>query len=235
LAGKGNSIAYSTPHVAREYLFAAALGVCHQYVLAFQRLAKADKKRLLEQTREIDLCAKIADFFGPNAYLAAQGTDQIDLKVMGPTLQAEVKYFRPPAQQWANLMDDWNWLLDFTSANSNFDKKAWVVFFPSTSLYKFTNCLSVTRTNGQQFNLSDYAPFSPFVHPVVPQNGVNEQLRFKAPNLTSVIAMHGGKKVRVDTVGMHTHPVWCAIYSRITTATSNLLVNGGAVQIDIPA
>ena len=101
-------MAYSTPHVAREFIFAASLRVCHHYVLTCQRLAKADKKLMLERTREIDLCSKLAEFFGPNAYLAAQGTNQIDLLVKGPTIQAEVKYFRPPARQWSNLTSDWN-------------------------------------------------------------------------------------------------------------------------------
>ena len=199
-----------------------------------QRLAKVDKKRLLEQTREIDLCSKIADFFGPNAFLAAQGTNQIDLIVKGPTLQAEVKFFRPPAKQWTHLTSDWEWLLGFTSVNRNFDKNAWVVFFPSASLYKFTQCLSVTRSDSQRFKISDYAPFSPFVNPVVPPNGVNEKLCFKSPKSTSVIEMHGGKKVRVDIVGKHTHPIWCAIYSRITPDTGNLLVNGGTPHIQVP-
>ena len=63
--GVSESIAYSTPHVVCEHLFSVALDVCHQYVLTFQRLTVADKKRHLEQTREIDLCAKLADFFGP--------------------------------------------------------------------------------------------------------------------------------------------------------------------------
>ena len=202
-------MAYSTPHNARDYLFAAALGVCHQYVLTFQRLALADKKRLLELTREIDLCAKLAEFFGPNAYLAAQGTSAIDLKVKGPTLQAEVKYFRPPAGQWTAIRDDWDWLIDMSNSNDNFDKNAWIVFFPSTSVYKFTKCLTVSKTNGTQFNLSDYAPFSPFVDPVVPPTGVNEQLKFKTPEQTTVLAIHGGKKVRVDVVSKNTHPIWC--------------------------
>jgi hypothetical protein len=35
--------------------------------------------------------------------LAAQGTNDIDIIVDGPTIRAEVKYFAPPAPAWAGL------------------------------------------------------------------------------------------------------------------------------------
>ena len=198
-------------------------------------MSSKDKKRLLELTREIDLCAKLGEFFGPNAYLAAQGTNAIDIKVKGPTLQAEVKYFRPSARQWTDVRDDWDWLIELSNNNNNFDKNAWLVFFPSTSLYKFTKCLSVTKTNGTQFNLVDYAPFLPIAQPIVPPHGKNEQLQFKSPEKTTVLAIHGGRKVRVDIISKNTHPIWCAMYTRITPEESTTLENGGVTRIALPA
>lgn len=188
----------------------------------------------MEQTREIDLCAKLANFFGPNGYLAAQGTNQIDLKIKGPTLQAEVKYFRPPAKQWTAINDDWNWLINIENTNNNFNKNAWLVFFPSISLYSFPNCLSVTRSNGTRFSLNDYAPFAPFVIPENTKNGVNEKLRWsKTPDQVSIIALYGGKKIRVDIVGSNSHPVWCAIYSRLTPTEAKALEASRVKRIDI--
>lgn len=141
---------YSTPHHAREFLVGASLAVVHDYQLRCQRRATSDKKALLGSTREIDLCSRLGAYFGPNAHLAAQGTNDIDLVVTGPTIRVEVKYFRPPARQWAILKDDWDWLLATSNTNDEFRRRAWVVFWPSATadMYKFTNCLSVTRKPG---------------------------------------------------------------------------------------
>lgn len=209
-------MAYSTPHHAREFLLAASLAVVHDFTLRCQRRSVADKKALLASTREIDLCSRLASFFGPVAHLAAQGTNDIDLVVAGPTIRAEVKYFRPPARQWASLRDDWDWLLAVPNANDEFRKRAWVVFWPSVAsgMYTFTNCLSVTRSHGPQFSLDDFAPFAPYAEPEMPANGQNQRLRFKEPDRLAILQIPNGKRVRVDIVGSHTSPLWCAIYTR---------------------
>lgn len=209
-------MAYHSPHHAREFLVAASLAVVHDYALRCQRRTVSDKKELLANTREIDLCSRLASFFGPVAHLAAQGTRDIDLVVAGPTIRAEIKYFRPPAGQWVSLRKDWDWLLDVPSANDEFRKRAWVVFWPSASakMYKFTNCISVTRSHGNQFSLEDFAPFAPYTEPVLPLNGEKQRLRFKEPDRLTILQMPHGKRVRVDIVGAQTGPLWCAIYTR---------------------
>jgi hypothetical protein len=102
-------MAYTSPHTVREFLSAAALQVVHDCVIRCQHRTARDKKALLKSTREIDLCARLAAFFGAVAHLAAQGisaSSEPDLAVAGPTIRAEVKYFRPPARNWADLTRD---------------------------------------------------------------------------------------------------------------------------------
>lgn len=207
---------YRSPHHAREFLLGASLAVVHDYQLRCQRRTPKDKKRLLANTREIDLCARLASYFGPTANLAAQGTKDIDLAVTGPTIRAEVKYFRPPARHWASLCDDWEWLLGVPNTNDEFAKRAWVVFWPSTAsgMYEFTQCLSVARSSGPRYAKVDFAPFVPYVEPFVRTSSSNERLRFKDPDRLTLIQLSGGKLVRVDVVGYRTAPLWCAIYTR---------------------
>ena len=56
--------------------------------------------------REIDLTARLALQFGPEAGLAAQGTSDLDLVISSPTLRAEVKFLRrkpggkQPVNRW---------------------------------------------------------------------------------------------------------------------------------------
>ncbi len=214
-------MSYSTPHTAREYLKAACLSVCHDYSLRCQHRNDARKKLIVSETREIDLCSKIASFFGASAHLAAQGTDDIDLIIDGPTIRAEVKYFLPPAVAWTAIRDDWDWLLAPSNANNEFDKRAWIAFFPSISWHRFTACLSVTKGHGNQFSLLDFAPFTPFTQTEMPANGTNQRLCYKPVDLRlrdSVIQLPGGKRVRVEIVGDFTHPIWCAVYTRIPGA-----------------
>ena len=208
---------YSTPHEAREYLVAAALRVCHEYVLWCQRRSHADKRAYLREVNEIALCARVADYFGSTARIYAQGVSKIDIEVAGPTISAEVKYFRPPARSWASLQRDWNWLLGLSNTNQDFRKRAWLVFWPSSAsgMFTFTNCLSVTRGHGAQYSLSDFAPFSPYAQPAMPNQGLNQKLEFKQPSPVTILEIPGGKAVRVDIVGATTHPIWCAVYTRV--------------------
>jgi hypothetical protein len=227
-------MAYTTPHHVREYLKAACLGVCHEY--AFRCLGKplSQKRTIIEKTAEIDLQARVGAFFGAPAFLSAQGRSERDLIVDAPTIRAEVKFFRPPAQAWAGLKGDWEWLLSVTNNGREFRKRAWITFWPSRSIAKFTNCLSVTRSLGNKFAPADYAPFSTYVEPIMPKNGVNERLAFKSdkkiPRLTLLSLPHG-KRVLVEIVGSVYHPVWCAIYSRLTPNEANTLRFNAKINI----
>lgn len=214
-------MAYSTPHHAREYLKAACLSVCHDYVLRCQRRADKDKSALINATREIDLCARLASFFGPVAHLAAQGTSDIDLQIDGPTIRAEVKYFKAPARAWNNYRGDWDWLLEAKNTGNEFAKRAWILFLPSIDLRTFTSCVTVSKSHGTSFSLEDFAPFAPFVEAVPLASGVNQILKYKSavsvPRET-ILELPGGKRVHVELIGSLTHPLWAAIYTRIAAA-----------------
>ena len=212
-------MAYSTPHDARTYLFGVALFICHDFKLQCMRRSKKAKKDLLSETREIDLCARMASFFGPSAHLAAQGTDNVDLQIDGPTIRTEVKYFKKAQQFVGKLRKDWDRPLAISNTNSEFSKRAWVVFWPSTKSFTFTNCLSVPKSHGAQYSYADYAPFLPYAEPELPPHGNNQRLKFRAPPRSSLVVIPGGKKVRVDIVGRISDPLWCAIYTRVVGAT----------------
>ena len=161
----------------------------------------------------------MSSFFGSAGHLAAQGTTDVDLIVKGPTIRAEVKFLAPPSSNWlgvgsAGVKADWDWLLDCANNGDEFRKRAWVVFWPSTSLHKFTQCLTVSRGAGTQFSLLDFAPFAPYAEPEMPANGINQRLIFKTPSKLSLLALPGGKRVRVDIVGGTRAPVWAAVYTR---------------------
>lgn len=211
-------MSYSTPHDAREYLKAACLSVCHDYVLRCQRRKDRDKVELIAATREIDLCARLASFFGPVAHLAAQGTSDIDLQIDAPTIRAEVKFFKSPARAWNNYRADWDWLLAANNVGNEFSKRAWILFLPSIDLRRFASCVSVSKSHGSAFSLNDFAPFSPFVEAIPTASGSSQRLAYKAissVNRESIIKMPGGKRVRVELVGSQNHPIWAVIYTRV--------------------
>jgi hypothetical protein len=221
-------LSYQSPHNAREFLFAASLQIVHDFQILCQRRAIDDKKSLVLAVREIDLCARLASFFGSVGHLAAQGTDDVDLMVKGPAIDAEVKYLcgRP----WTNIVNgiekgvkaDWDWLLEGSSAGDAFRKRAWVVFWPSADFRRFPGCVSVSKSaGGSRFRNRDFAPFAPFAEPVMPPTGKNQRLQFKAPDRLSVLKLHGGKRVRVDIVGTVYSPIWAAIYTRTTKASAS--------------
>jgi hypothetical protein len=234
-------MSYSTSHEIQEYLQGACLAVCHEYVILCQRRADEDKRQILIETREIDLCMRIARYFGASAHLAAQGTNDIDIIVDGPTIRAEVKYFPSPARAWSDQANhkDWDWLLATSNTNREFNKRAWIVFFPSTAFHKFTACVSVTRSHNNQFSLSDFAPFAPIVEPEIPPTGANQRLRYKPVeeiDRTSVIQVPGGKRVLARIVGDLTHPLWAVIYTRIAgppaaVAVPTIAINNDAIVL----
>ncbi len=188
-------------------------------LLANDRLGDSRIRRLLEGTREIDICARLADYFGPSAHLAAQGTSDIDLLVYGPTIKAEVKYLIRHINPWGDVLKDWNWLLGATNAGGEFGRWAWLVFWPSVALYKLTACQTVSRDQDQRYSLGGFAPFVTYTEPRLPPNGVNQQLFFKTtPPRLSFVSFKGGKTVRVELVGDPKHPLWCALYTRCLSA-----------------
>jgi hypothetical protein len=241
-------MAYVTPHPLIDYLSAATLRINHEYVLHCQRRSDAQKRKIVLDLREIDLCARISDYFGRVGHLAAQGvhnTQAADIEISGPTIRCEVKYFRPSVRtkslnpkNWGQLQRDWHWLLGPTNTGGEFNKRAWVVFWPTTSLYKFTTCLTVTRSHGTRFSVDDFAPFCPYVEPEYPKNGVNQRLTFKPkPFRESLIDLGNGKRVRCNLIGATTNPIWAAIYTRVTPSQAQSMscntvtVNGDAIDI----
>lgn len=221
-------MAYESPHTVRDYLRAACLGINHQFVIHCQRRGVDDKRQILIDLREIDLCAMLAGFFGRSGHLAAQGVASsaaADVEIYGPTIRCEVKYFRPvsgsggasQSRPWAQLSRDWEWLTNPTNNGQEFKKRAWVVFWPSTRMFKFTQCLSVPKTQGTQYSSSDFAPFVPYAIPKMPTKGVNQRLQFRSPpDRDAIIQLPGGKRVRCELVGAPTHPLWAAVYTRLT-------------------
>jgi hypothetical protein len=227
-------MAYSTPHHVREYLLAACLRINHEYVLHCQRRARKDKRDIIIGTREIDLCGRLADFFGRAGHLAAQGIAAgraPDIEVTGPTIRCEAKFFRPTvthgqtvAPAWQQLSRDWDWLLEATNIGGEFYKRAWVVFWPSSEIFRFTQCLSVSKSHGTRYCTNDFAPFVPYAEPRMPKKGVNQLLRFKdeVPRLSQIVVPNG-KRVRCDIIGSMQHPIWAALYTRITPTEAALL------------
>lgn len=212
-------MSYTSPHDVREFLFASCLQIVHDFQIRSQRRTDADKRKILGAIREIDLCASLSSFFGPTGHLAAQGTNDVDLIVSGPTIRTEVKFLAPPASNWltpgsAGVKADWDWLLACANVGDEFKKRAWVIFWPSTHLCKFTQCLTVSRSMGTQFSLQDFAPFAPYAEPEMPPKGEKQRLKFKTPPKLSVLELPGGKRVRVDIVGDSKALIWAAIYTR---------------------
>jgi hypothetical protein len=187
----------------------------------------------MEETNEIDLCARIGGLLGTSCNLAANGSKERDLTNHAPVFEVEVKYLMPKRTNWPEVKADWDWLLAVSNNNENFRKRAMVLFWPSTSLYKFTTCLSVTRDQGQSYSSSGFAPFAPYAEPEMPPNGQNQRLRFKNNIDTGPygIQIPDGKRVRLDIVGAKTHPLWCAIYTRLTPDEYNLIPADNRLQV----
>ncbi len=221
-------MSYTTPHRLWEYMLGASLRINHGFYLQCQRRSERERKAILAATREIDLCATLASYFGTSCHLAAQGTTEPDLKNDAPVFKAEVKYPFPNKTSWAQVQKDWNWLLGRSNTNAEFNKRAFLLFWPSTSLYNLTACISVPKGHGTQYSLLDYAPLSPYATPVMPARGVNQRLQFRQPTSCSAVGlqMPNGKRVCMDIVGELTHPVWCAIYTRLTPDEYAALANG---------
>lgn len=231
----GAKLSYSTPHPARIYLIAAALRINHQCIVHCQARSVRWKKDFIESTRESDLCARLADYFGLTGHLAAQSPIQnlVDLDVKGPAIRAEVKYLRS-SQAWTSIVNarekgikkDWDWLLACSSGNDEFKKRAWVVFWPSAAsgMFSFQDCISLTKSHGNQFASSDFAPFAPLVDVGTTTGGTSHKLSFRnAPSRLSIIKMPGGKRVRLDLVGSTLNPVWCGVYTRVTLGEADAL------------
>lgn len=192
--------------------------VVHETKVRLAGHSLARKKEDLRSLREIDLCARLAHFFGASARLAAQGTAAIDLEVHGPIIRAEVKYLRPPAQSHDVVAQDWEWLLAATNAGREFSKRAFIVFMPSGAqdMHSFSSCVSLRRTrNGEtQYAWSTIAPYRSFTRVGQTGGGRQRLVWRQTPPRLAVLHFHGGKRVRVDLVGKRTDPIWAALYTR---------------------
>lgn len=204
---------YTTPHSGREYLKAAALRVCHDYMLRSQYRSPETKRDLLKETREIDFCAQLGWFFGTSAFLAAQGTSEEDLIVEGPTLKCEVKFLRPPARAWETIEKDWVWLLSLTGVNDEFAKNGFIIFWPGTDLHPQEKCVNVPTEADGTYSTSKIAAMLPLVD----VSGSTLTWKAEAQVLReSFIIMPGGKRIRCDIIGTPSHPVWACLYTRAT-------------------
>lgn len=211
-------MSYTTPHKVRDFAFAACLRVNHLYHLRCQRRSETDKRGILMGTREIDLCAMVADYCGSSAHLSAQGTSDEDVHNDAPVFALEIKYIVDHKVGWEQVKKDWEWLLRPSNVNGNFEKRAFIIFWPSTTMYKLTGNISVPKGHGTQYSQLDFAPFVPYAEPENPKNGANQRLRFRSAlqNRVSAMQLPGGKRIRCEVVGEMSHPIWAAIYSRMT-------------------
>jgi hypothetical protein len=232
-------MAYTSPHHGREFLKAAALGVCHHYQVRVQYRSTTDRRRIImNETAEIDVCGRLAGYFGANAYLSAQGVTGADVIVDGPTLKAEVKFLRRNRTPWNEVMTDWNTLRDLDSVNEGFRKNGFLVFFPSktyaTSGKYITSFVSIPRSkldgNREVYCTRDFAPLMPYMDAETTVGHVRQRLFINKSERTSIIYAGtnlGTRPVRADLVGKVTDPVWCILYTRITPSESKTLINEG--------
>jgi hypothetical protein len=189
---------------------------------------------LLESTYEIDVHARVASYFGPSANISAQGRDDIDVQVRGPTLSAEVKYLMGKRNDYPQIDKDWSgFLLRLTGANNELERNAWVVFLPSIELYRVTDCVSVPKGHGAQYSMRDYAPLCPFAEPIKYKSSETSKLDWRSPiERLQVITMPGGKDVRVDMVGSPKDPLWAMVYTRLVLNTGETVVGAKHWTVD---
>lgn len=230
-------MSYSTPHHAHEYLKSACLSVVHEYTLACQRKSMKERRKIVLLKREIDLCARLALHFGPEAGLAAQGTSDLDLVISSPTLRAEVKFLRrkPDGKQPINLWNakkgvkhDWDWFLALRNTGDTFKKTCLVFFLPGQSLLPFHEICNL-RSAGAVYVKADYAPF---VRLVRPDKNNPKRLIYQTKYPHDLLIRMGGKViVRRQLVGSLASPIWALIYSRVGTIEYKSLTGFNEVEI----
>jgi hypothetical protein len=218
-------MSYSSPHAVREFLVSACLFVNHDFCLRCQRRTEKDRRKIIASTYEIDLCARIASLLGTSCSLAAQGRAARDLVNSAPVFDVEAKYLFNHRNPWEKVKGDWDWLLARSNTNRDFQKRAIIYFWPSTTLYTLTSCVTVPLGHGQQYSKNCFAPFLPYSEAEMPANGNYQRLRFNDIESQGPfgIQVPGGKRVRLDLVGARTHPIWCAVYTRMTPTEFNAL------------
>ncbi len=214
-------MSYSTPHSAHEWFKAAAMHVCHHYRLLGLRENAVQRKPVLRRLLEIDLCSKMSAFFGAETYLGAQGNNNRDLDVRSPRLDAEVKYFGPNLKpSWASgsLQKDWNWL-KVNLPNQSYSKAAFIVFWPSTQFFLFTDCLSLPKPAGHQtkYKLETMSPFACFTIGEDRPAPAKQKLVFDTNNLCRRAYLQYAHNVTIlyEMVALPTDMLWATIYSRV--------------------
>jgi hypothetical protein len=211
-------MSYSTPHHVRDYAIGAALAINHAYCIQCNRRTEGDRRSILSDTREIDLCARLGTYFGFSSRLNAQGSDEADVVTESPPFEIEVKYIFPGRTNWGELSADWEWLRAFTNNGGLFRRRALIWFWPSIELYRVTQCISVTRDRTAAYSEERLAPFWPFMNVELPPHGANQRLMFAEPDHQGphAIRLPNGRRVAIDIVGSVTHPLWASVYTRLT-------------------
>ena len=221
-------MSYTTPHSAHEWFKASALHVCHHFRLLGLRDNAEQRKAILKRLLEIDLCSKMAAFFGAETYLGAQGNNNRDLEVQSPRLDAEVKYFGPDLKNsWAsgNLQKDWKWLRE-DLPNASYSKAAFVIFWPSTEFYQFTDCVSLPKPAGNQtdYKIETIAPFACFTRGEDRPGAGKQKLVLLETNdvcRRAYIQYRHNATVLFEMVALPTDLIWATIYSRVKRAAPN--------------
>lgn len=156
-------------HSTFDYAKAATLRVVLQTSQRLARAAPDDRAALFARIHEIDLAAAVAQFFGPDATLSAQGTNRADVLVAEPRMSFQIKFFSGSnASSWRGTgtgnppLNDWKWLISDGSAQDPADSRVFIMFFPGSELKsEFTNCVSLApeaKSSTGKFAPSEFLP-----------------------------------------------------------------------------
>jgi len=230
-------MSYSTPHHVRDYAIGATLAINHAYSVQCNRRTEEDRRSILSDTREIDLCARLSTYFGFSSRLNAQGRDEADVVTAAPPFEIEVKYLFPGRTNWGELSADWDWLRTLTNNGGVFRRRALIWFWPSIELYRITQCISVTRDRPSAFSERCLAPLWPFVNVELPPHGANQRLVFAEPDHQGPhgVQLPNGRRFCIDIVGSVTHPLWASVYTRLTPKEYAELPEDRRVTLDSTA
>lgn len=211
-------MSYSTPHHIRDYVHGACLEINHAYCLQCTGWTDPERQALLASTKEIDLCARLGQYFGTSTRLHAQGSSKADLRTDSPRFEIEVKYIFPKRTNWSELSRDWRWLRDLDNNGGVFAKRAMVWFWPSIDLYEFTQCVSVTRDHGDHYSEERLTPFWPYVNVETFASSARHKLVFAEPlhQGPHLLRIPNGRRFRIDIVGSVHHPLWASVITRLT-------------------
>lgn len=203
------------------------IAACTKAVLEYstkQAAASPLPATFFRDIAEIDLCARIASFFSPQADLAAQGSSKPDVISTNPSLQIEVKYFSGSYSLSWNApsskkkpIDDWMWLTDNTLTPAVAQSRAFVIFWPPTAGSGLHNYLSFLPSVAPNYTVAELEPFRSYLVTNAPKIGAKYQwLSFSPMPTNSVYALANGVTVSTNVIGNHASELWCVVYTRVT-------------------